>query len=66
MDASSINAMSTAVIAFITVIATMVGFYYNLQQVGTKLHNIIIWELVLIISIWAFIKWINERSKKEQ
>jgi len=63
MDAENINALATAVIAFVTIIATMVGFYYNLQQVGTRLHNIIILETAFFISVLFIIGWVKQWSK---
>ena len=59
MDAENINALSTAIIAFITFIATAVGFYYNLRQVGTKIHNILILEGIFFLMVWLYVVWVR-------
>ena len=66
MNAEEINALATSVIAFVTVLVAMVGFYNDLQQVGTNIRNIIIFELIFILSMWAFVIWIKGRSKGEE
>ena len=63
MDAENINAVSTAVIAFVTVIGAIAGLYYHLWQVGTSIHNIIILEIAFIILIVAFMEWIKIGSR---
>ena len=66
MDAEHINALSTAVIAFVTVIAATIGFYYNLKQTETITQNIIIVELIFIISVMIFVRWVRRKGEIEK
>jgi len=65
MEANKINALSTAVIAFVTIIGLMFGFYYNLKAAGTKSLYIAFFELLIIIAIWLFVSWIRGGIKNE-
>lgn len=62
MKIEHINTLATSVIALVTTIVAMFGFYYNLRQIGAKAQNIIIWEIAFIISILVFIRWVKQRS----
>ena len=44
MDSHQISAISTSVIAFMTIIGLMFGFYYNLRTTNTRILHIIIFE----------------------
>ena len=59
MKSGDINALATSVIAFITVIGLMVGFYYNLKTANIKLYEILFYELLFIIAISLCILWIR-------
>ncbi|MBS3159536.1 hypothetical protein J4436_02000 [Candidatus Woesearchaeota archaeon] len=63
MELNELEAISTAVIAFITVLALMVAFYYNLKSSRTKTEDIIFLELIIILTVIVFIKWIERRIK---
>lgn len=52
MRTDKLNALSTATIAFVTIIGLMVGFYYNLKESNTGSINIIILESLFVISIY--------------
>ena len=62
MQAEIINAISTSVIAFITLIASMFGFYYNLTSIGVQLAYIILFELMFLCAVWSFTLWIKNRG----
>lgn len=62
MNAEGINALSTAVIAFVTVIASMVGFYFNLRGSNTESALIILLELFFVVAVLVFIRWIKRRG----
>jgi len=59
-----VNAISTAVISFVTVIGLIIGFYYNLISRDTKLVNIIILEIFMLTMIGLFLIWILTRGRK--
>ena len=63
MELNELEAISTAVIAFITVLSLMVAFYYNLKSSRTKTEDIIFLELIIILTVIVFIKWIERRIK---
>ena len=63
MDAENINAASTVVITFVTVIGAAVGFYYNLRQVGTSPRSILILEAIFFISVLFVIGWVKKWNK---
>ena len=54
MNSDKISAISTAVIAFVTIIGLMIGFYYNLKSSNTKVLYILIFELLILISSLMF------------
>jgi len=56
--------LSTATIAFVTVLATMGGLYFNLEE-KTSLPIILIFEIVFIIAVLLFIKWIHRRGERD-
>ena len=61
MEANNINALSTATIAFVTIIGLMFGFYYNLKISNTNFWRIIFLELLFIIALGLFIIWMKWR-----
>ncbi len=61
MSAENVNALSTATIAFVTVIVSMVGFYYNLNSSGKNSSGIIFFELLFVIAILLCLLWIRRR-----
>jgi len=62
MDSHQISAISTSVIAFMTIIGLMFGFYYNLRTTNTRILHIIIFEALFLVSVWLFILWIKRRG----
>lgn len=62
MQAEIINAIATSVIAFVTVIASAAGFYYNLTTIGLRLTYIIFFELMFLGAVWSFTLWIKNRG----
>ncbi len=60
MKSNSLSAISTAVIAFVTIIGLMFGFYYNLKIMNVKIAYISMFELFFVISIWLFTSRIKE------
>jgi cytochrome b subunit of formate dehydrogenase len=66
MEMAHITALSTAIIAFVTVIGLMFGFYYNLQIIGAPLSYILALELVFLGTLWSFTTWIQGRMKRER
>lgn len=62
MQIEFINSISTAVIAFITLIVSMFGFYYNLVSIGTKLYSIFIFEFIFLGMVLIFMEWIIRRG----
>ena len=59
MQIDIINVISTAVIAFVTVLGSMFGFFYGLKNEGVSLLSRLVFELVFIIALWQFILWIR-------
>ena len=63
MNPDNINALSTAVLAFVTILGLMVGFYYNLRTSGITLTWIIVWELLFLAIVWFFTSWVKGGMK---
>mgnify|MGYP001591177670 CR=1 FL=1 len=63
MHSDRVNTISTAVIAFVTVLGLAIGFYYNLKSINTKELYIWILEILLLTLIALFTKRINEIIK---
>lgn len=62
MNHEKVNMLSTATIAFVTVLATMGGLYFNLEE-KTPLRIIVIFELAFVIAVLLFIRWISKRGE---
>ena len=65
MKAEKVGALATSVIAFVTIIGLMVGFYYNLKSSNIKVLYIIIFEFIFILATWLFISWIRGEINEE-
>ena len=65
MQSERITALSTAVIAFATVIGLMFGFYYNLKISNINTSIIILLELLFLTSMMLFIMTIWRKIKHE-
>ena len=65
MKAEKVGALATSVIAFVTIIGLMVGFYYNLKSSNIKFLYIIIFEFLFILATWLFISWIRGEINEE-
>jgi len=65
MQSERITALSTAVIAFATVIGLMFGFYYNLKISNVNTSIIILLELLFLTSMMLFIMTIRRKIKHE-
>ncbi len=63
--AERISALSSAIIAFVTVLGLMVGLYYNLRATNTKLFDIFIFESIFIVTIFSIIVWLMHHMKEE-
>lgn len=61
MTAESISALSTAVIAFVTIIVAMVGFYYNLKSAGLNLQKTLFFEGIFALTPLLFVLWVKRR-----
>ena len=66
MNPNDINALATSVIAFITIIGLMFGFYYNLKTFNIKLNYILVFELLFVIAISFFISGVRGVMKDER
>ncbi|MDO8556829.1 MAG: hypothetical protein Q7R96_06705 [Nanoarchaeota archaeon] len=65
MESDKINALATSVIAFVTIVGLMIGFYYNLKSANAKVLNIWALEIVLLVTIKFFTRRIKEVIKNE-
>lgn len=65
MNSSNINALATSVIAFVTIIGLMFGFYYNLKIFNVKTISVVLLELIFVIIIWLFISGVRGVIKNE-
>lgn len=65
MQYDQINALSTAVIAFVTIIGLMTGFYYNLWASDVKALTIIMLEFLFLMMLWIFTIWTRRKIKHE-
>ena len=65
MNTDQVNALSTSVIAFVTIIGLMVGFYYNLKATKTSILYIILFELLFVAAVWLFTSWVKGGMKNE-
>lgn len=59
MHVERINALATAVIAFVTILAIMGGMWYNLNSSGLQFRYIALLELLFVVAVWIFISWIQ-------
>jgi len=66
VKADHVNAVATSGIFFITLIAAMVGFYYNFQSAEMKLGLIIIFEIVFILVTGLIIRWLKKEVQKHE
>lgn len=64
MSSKNVNAIATSVIAFVTIIAAMVGFYINLKSTFT-IKWIIYLESVFVVIILFFIIWVKTKVVKK-
>ena len=64
MKAEQVNALSSAVIALVTVLGLMVGLYYNLRSFRFSLILIMIFEILLFITVVIFTWWIKNKLKR--
>ncbi|MBI2507380.1 hypothetical protein HYV89_00315 [Candidatus Woesearchaeota archaeon] len=65
MQPERITALSTAIIAFVTIIGLMFGFYYNLKLSGFESREIFLFEIIFIVSVWIFLIWLRRKIKNE-
>ena len=66
MKADKVNAVATGGIFFITLIAAMVGFYYNFMTMKTPLKFIIIFEIIFIASVLLVIRGLKKMVMKPE
>lgn len=65
MNADKINALSTAIIAFATILGLITALYYYLESFQTKTLYIWMFEILIVISIVAFIILIERGMEDE-
>lgn len=65
MEPNKMNTVATAVIAFTAISGLMVGLYFNLKMINSKMIHILISESLLIVIIYLFIWWILVKVKNE-
>ena len=65
MQSNKINALAMAVVAFVTVIVAMFGFYYNLKTSETHLGWILVFELLFLVAVGIFVSWVKGGMKNE-
>lgn len=63
METEEIIALSESIIAFVTIIGLMVGFYYNLKTSNTGIWYIILFESSFVIAISLFASWVRGEMK---
>ena len=63
METEKINAIATSIVAFVTVIGLMIGFYYNAKSFNSGIYTIILFELIFVIVILIFILWVERKMK---
>ncbi len=56
--AERINAVASAIIAFITILGLMIGLYFNLKTSKVNFSTIFIFELILIIMVLFILGWL--------
>ncbi|MEK6952857.1 MAG: hypothetical protein AABX29_07625 [Nanoarchaeota archaeon] len=54
-----INTISTAVIAFSTIVGIIGAYFYNLSLLGYGISSIIFFELLLMLSVLVFIYYVG-------
>ena len=59
MKFEKLNALSTFIIAFVTLIAFMVGFYYNLRSSNIRIFYILVFELIFIVITILLTSWVQ-------
>ncbi len=57
MKADQLNALSSTVIAFVTLVGLMVGLYFNLKET-TPIRYILIFEGLFLIAVVCVIVWV--------
>ena len=65
MKFDEINAISTAVVSFATIIGLMAGFYFGMKDLNTSLFYVVLCEFVFLNMIIIFILWIRRKVKNE-
>lgn len=65
MEPTSVNALSTGIIAFVTIIGVMFGIYYNLKTTNTSTSYIMLFEVLFVISVGLVASWIKGGMENE-
>lgn len=55
----TVNSLSTAVIALVTVLGLMVGFYFNLKSASIGMIYIVVSESLLLLVVVLFTMWVK-------
>lgn len=64
MNREKINMLSTATIAFVTVLVAMGGFYFNLVKENIPLKIVLGLEFIFLILVLFFIRWIKRKGEQ--
>lgn len=65
MKTEKANALSTSLIAFVTIIGFMVGFYYNLRSSNMRIFYILVFELLFMVGTFSLFIWCNKKIENE-
>ena len=66
MKPETVNALSSAVIAFVTVLGLMGWLYYNMRAFRVSLWIIIILEIILFSTILIYTSWVVNKLKTRE
>lgn len=62
MNHEKVNMLSTATIAFVTVLVAMGGLYFNLIDKQAPLWLIVLLEAAFFAVVVLFIRWVEKRG----
>ena len=65
MKFDEVNAISTAVVSFATIIGLMAGFYFSMKDLNMGLVYILLFEFIFINIIILFVLWIRRKINNE-
>jgi len=65
MKFDEVNAISTAVVSFATIIGLMAGFYFSMIDLNMSLFYVVLFEFVFISIMILFVLWIKRKINNE-